>query len=160
MAQQHEIGKHKTSILTEDNTTKVIYHNTAVVTFNSDEIILNTGGYETPTTKTRMNQTSNQFNLGFRVFQKAFDWFVEYEGNIIPFEWRTELTLNRKTGNDKTFEYYRDTMHDYQTRFTNAFFEAIECGQIGEDWSEERAEYEEVSLMYYDLAKSQERGAK
>tara|TARA_R110002020_G_scaffold466118_1_gene688312 strand:+ start:295 stop:600 length:306 start_codon:yes stop_codon:yes gene_type:complete len=96
MANQHQIGQHKTSVFTEDNTTKVIYHNTAVVTFNNDEITLNTDGYKTATTKTRMNQASNQFNLGFRVFQKAFEWFVEYGGKVVPFEWRSKVTLNRK----------------------------------------------------------------
>lgn len=82
MAQQNTIGSHKTSVFTEDGYTKVIYHNTAVVKFNRDEIILNSGGWLTNTTKTRMNQASNQYCLAIRVYQKNHDWFVEHENSI------------------------------------------------------------------------------
>ena len=86
MSQQQQIGSHKTSIFTDEGFTNVIYHNTAVVRFNKDKIILNSGGWLTNTTKTRMNQASNQFNLGFSVFQKNYDWFVTNENNeILPF---------------------------------------------------------------------------
>ena len=93
------IGTHKTSIFTEPNlagldTTKVIFHNTAVVQFNSQTILLNTGGWDTPTTKKRMNQTSDQFNLGFRVFQKNWDWFVEFNGIVKKFDGDT-ITIHR-----------------------------------------------------------------
>ena len=93
------IGTHKTSIFTEPNlagldTTKVIFHNTAVVQYNSQTILLNTLGWETPTTKKRMNQTSEQFNLGFRVFQKNWDWFVEFNGIVKKFDGDT-ITIHR-----------------------------------------------------------------
>jgi hypothetical protein len=101
MSQTTRIGSHKTSVFTDtDGFTKVIYHSTPVVKFNHAKIILNHGGYKTITTKLRMNQTSNQFNLGFRVYQKDFDWFVQLlpfnNGNKpIPFDSR-ELIINRK----------------------------------------------------------------
>ena len=41
MSQQTSIGSHKTSVFTEEDTTKVVYHNTAVVSFNQDQIIIN-----------------------------------------------------------------------------------------------------------------------
>ena len=85
MSQQYRIGSHKTTVKTENGTTKVVYWSTPVVSFNDKEIILNTGNYRTNTTKTRMNQTSSQFGLGFYVFQKNYDWFVEFKGNIEPF---------------------------------------------------------------------------
>lgn len=79
MAQQSQVGSHKTTIYTnEHNETLVIYHNTAVVTFSNQHIILKTGGYLTSTTKTRMNQASRQFNLGYQVYQKDFEWFVKF----------------------------------------------------------------------------------
>jgi hypothetical protein len=83
----YQIGSHKTSVFTDsaDGFTKVIYWNTAVVSFNNSRIKLDSGGYETLTTKTRMNQASRQFNLDFRVFQKDFDWFVEYRGKVFNF---------------------------------------------------------------------------
>jgi hypothetical protein len=80
------IGNHKTTITTAGGKTKVIYHQTAVVTFNDNQIILNTGGWFTATTKTRMNQTSEQFDLGFKVYQRDHAWFVDYRGETIPFQ--------------------------------------------------------------------------
>lgn len=94
MPQQYKIGTHKTSILTEEGFTKVIYHNTPVVSFNQESIILNTGGWFSLTTKTRMNQTSNVFNLGFNVYQKAYSWFVSFKGQTLKFD-GNKLTLKR-----------------------------------------------------------------
>ncbi len=74
--------------------TEIIYHETAVVTFDPEQIILNTGGWWTRSTKTRMNQVSEYYSLGFRVFQKAGEWFVDYRANIQPFT-KDILALNR-----------------------------------------------------------------
>ena len=88
MANMHEIGSHKTNIRSEEGQTIVRYHNTDVVKFNCCVIDLNTGGWDTATTKVRMNQTSNQFNLGFKVFQKDYQWFakVTYGSSCITVE--------------------------------------------------------------------------
>lgn len=92
MATLNKIGNHKTSIYTDDSGfICVIYHNTAVVRFNQDKIILNSGGYQTNTTKTRMNQTSNQFKLDFTVYQKDFTWFVDWYGCTFEFEDNMQL---------------------------------------------------------------------
>ena len=48
-------------------------------------LTLDDGGWATSTTKTRMNQASRQFGLGYRVFQKDYDWFIEVNGEVIPF---------------------------------------------------------------------------
>ena len=80
MAQLLRVGSHKTTIhVDSDGFTNVVYHSTAVVRFNTAVIILDSGGWRTLTTKTRMNQASNQFNLGYYVFQKDFEWFVKYQ---------------------------------------------------------------------------------
>lgn len=97
MAQQHQIGSHRTNIFQGDGYTCVKYHNTNVVKFNDNKIVLNSGGWWTPTTKNRMNQTSNQFGLGFRVFQKDFVWFVDYQGATIKFG-KYNMILSRKDG--------------------------------------------------------------
>ena len=56
----------------------VTFHNTAVVQVVNDRyVILNSGGWLTPTTKRRMNQASDQFNLNFKVFQKDYQWLCE-----------------------------------------------------------------------------------
>lgn len=73
---------------------EVKYHNTIVVAFNDDIIVLDNGGYRTHTTKTRMMQTSNEFNLGFTVYQRAFEWFVDFEGITTPYT-QNKMTLTR-----------------------------------------------------------------
>ena len=93
MSQQQRVGTHKTNIVQLEGLTSVVYHSTAVVQFNNEKIILNSGGWETATTKTRMNQASSQYNLGFEVYQVNYTWYVEYEGETIPFA--DGMILNR-----------------------------------------------------------------
>ena len=88
------IGSHKTTCTHVNGEQVVTYHNTPIVRFDSNQIILNSGGWRTPTTKKRMNQTSEQFGLGFVVFQKRFDWFVQYGNQTLPFE--DGLSLSRR----------------------------------------------------------------
>lgn len=61
---------------------KVTYHDTIVIEFDDNQIILNTGGYKTTTTKRRMNQASKQFSLGIEVFQRKREWYVT-QGNLV-----------------------------------------------------------------------------
>tara|TARA_A100001201_G_scaffold128868_1_gene114058 strand:+ start:877 stop:1224 length:348 start_codon:yes stop_codon:yes gene_type:complete len=77
------IGTHKTSIYRNENNLIVRYWFTDIVTITNDSIILNNGGYYTATTKKRMNQVSLQFGLGFNVFQKDYEWFVQTSENKI-----------------------------------------------------------------------------
>jgi hypothetical protein len=86
MAQQYHIGSHKTTIQTREGVTYVRFWHTDVVAFSDKEIILNSGGWQTPTTKTRMNQTANQFGLGFCVYQRRFAWYVKVGEKVLPFE--------------------------------------------------------------------------
>tara|TARA_S200002703_G_scaffold130211_1_gene117451 strand:+ start:240 stop:512 length:273 start_codon:yes stop_codon:yes gene_type:complete len=88
------IGTHKTEVLTENGVTSVKYHDTKVVTFSEDAIMLDTGGWFTPTTKARMNQTSGAFGLGFRVYQKNYDWYADYNGKTYEFT-KDHLGLKR-----------------------------------------------------------------
>ena len=89
------LGTHKTTIKHEGGATAVRYHWTDVVTFDNNTITLNHGGYDTVTTKRRMNQASDTFNLGFNVYQKNFNWFVNYKGKTIPYPNNT-LELGRE----------------------------------------------------------------
>ena len=85
MAQTQEVGTHKTLITQKDDATMVWYHSTMFVYFDKEDILLDTGGWKTYTTKLRMNQTSNQFGLGYYVFQRDHQWYVDYQGEIRPF---------------------------------------------------------------------------
>lgn len=64
----------------------MVYHSTEVVRATATIVTLDSGGYRTHTTKTRMNQAANQYGLGYQVFQKDFEWFVGYHGAVHPFQ--------------------------------------------------------------------------
>ncbi len=85
MARSNQIGKHRTSV-SFHGLTYVTYHATDVVAFDNEKIILDTGGWFTNTTKLRMNQASNQFSLGYSVFQKNHQWYVTYCGKTVKFD--------------------------------------------------------------------------
>tara|TARA_R100001463_G_scaffold132345_1_gene192939 strand:+ start:394 stop:750 length:357 start_codon:yes stop_codon:yes gene_type:complete len=62
--------------------TGVQYHDTIIVEFTDHEVKLNATdpdgeSWLTPTTKLRMNQISEQYDLGFNVYQKYGSWWVE-----------------------------------------------------------------------------------
>ena len=85
MAQTQTVGTHNTTVSNIEGFTNIVYHSTPVVQFNDDKIRLNSGGWETATTKTRMNQASHEYNLGFEVYQVNFTWYVDYKGETIAF---------------------------------------------------------------------------
>jgi hypothetical protein len=81
MAQQHRIGTHATTISRIDGRTIVTYHDTPVVTVDAGgTITLDSGGWRSSTTKTRINQAASQLHLRFRVSQSDFQWFVSVDG--------------------------------------------------------------------------------
>lgn len=67
MAQQSVVSRNNTTIAKDGEDTVVTLHQTEVVRFNDKRIVLNTGGWLTTTTMTRMTQASRQFNLGYSV---------------------------------------------------------------------------------------------
>ncbi len=86
MSQNQVVKGRATKVRDKDGVLSVVYHQTEVVRREPDgTVILDTGGYPTVTTKLRMNQASNQFDLGYRVYQKDFAWFVDHEGGVIEF---------------------------------------------------------------------------
>jgi hypothetical protein len=72
------------------------YHNTAIVTLSTNgDITLRTDGWRTPTTKNHMNQIANQHKLGFTVYQKAHEWYIDTsQEKDIPFA--EGITFNTK----------------------------------------------------------------
>lgn len=78
-------SRNTTSKTVAGNNTIITYQGTNVVTFNNDTIILDPNGWWTKTTKRRMNQTSDEHNLGYWVYQKRGLWYVDYRGKTIPF---------------------------------------------------------------------------
>jgi len=90
------VGRHATTIRVQNDTTTITYHDTSVVAFDADTITFSTGGWNTATTKRRMNQTSAQFKLGYQVYARRWQWYVDYAGQTYPFTNRS-LTIQRLT---------------------------------------------------------------
>ena len=95
MGQIQTVGRRATRVTRENGITTVRYHATDVVSFDDVTITLRTGGWKTVTTKARMNQTANEYALGFHVFQRDFEWFVKTKAGVIPFS--SVVTLDRET---------------------------------------------------------------
>ncbi len=89
-----KIGKTATQVYGQGMEMNVRYHDTVVVSFNDKQITLNSGGWKTRTTKLRMNQTSNQYGLGFMVVQKHFEWQVLFQGETL--DYTDGMVLERK----------------------------------------------------------------
>lgn len=94
MPRMDRLSSYKTVVFHDDGKMKVIYHSTAIVTWDENSIVLNTGGWRTATTKNKMNQASNQYGIGFSVYQKNGNWFVDYKGQTIPYD-NDDLILRR-----------------------------------------------------------------
>lgn len=64
----------------------VTYVRTRIVTWDRDTVTLRSGGWDTVTTRRKMNQASRQFALGYSVYQKAFETFVTLpDGRTVDF---------------------------------------------------------------------------
>ena len=51
-------------------------------------------GWQTVTTKSRLNALCNEFAYGCYVFQKNFDWFLgDADGNVLPFPTEEFVTV-------------------------------------------------------------------
>lgn len=96
MTKLNKVGNYATTISNDGVHTIVTYHATQVVKFNDKEIILNTGGWRSKTTKSRMNQASNQFNLGYKVWQECGEWYVMWAGGLTQTMLSNSIRLERK----------------------------------------------------------------
>ena len=60
-------------------------HQIATLDHNTNAIKLSSCGYETVTTKSRLNAILEEVKYGCKVFQKNFNWFVSYNGQTRNF---------------------------------------------------------------------------
>ena len=80
------------TVTTFDNTIEncfVYLHGNHIATYNYDkkELSLYDGGWQSNTTKSRLNALCNELATGFSVFQKNWEWFVSSNNqkNVIDF---------------------------------------------------------------------------
>ena len=69
------------------NCSTVVLYNTAIATYdhNTQALKLNSGGYTTVTTKSRLNAILSELIAGASVFQRDFIWFLNYNNSIHDF---------------------------------------------------------------------------
>jgi hypothetical protein len=75
-----------TEVVACSNVSDVYLYGKLIARIGETWIELFDGGYQSATTKSRLNAILEANGLpGERVFQKAGEWFVQYNGNPIPF---------------------------------------------------------------------------
>ena len=69
------------------NCSSVRLHGHLIATFdhNLKAVKITSCGYQTVTTKSRLNALLEEVKYGCRVFQKNFDWFVSYNNQVASF---------------------------------------------------------------------------
>lgn len=87
--------KKATKILTDDSATAVVYYGTYVVVFTDKDVRLNSGGWQTVSTKARMNLASDEFNLGFGVYQRKGKWFVDIGNRSVTLDFEDNMIFPR-----------------------------------------------------------------
>lgn len=85
-AERRKVGNNTYAEILPNGSVGIKLHNTYVVKIHEDgTYTLNSGGWNTSTTKDRINQYSPK-----KVFQRQFQWFIEVVGstgckNLFPF---------------------------------------------------------------------------
>jgi len=78
---RRKIGNNTYAEILHDNSVGIMLHSTYVVKIHPDNTYtLQTGGWQTVTTKDRINQYSP-----VRVYQRKYEWFVRINGKEYPF---------------------------------------------------------------------------
>jgi len=72
----------------------VYLHGNHIATVKSNSIIIKDGGWQSNTTKSRLNALLDEFAYGTRVFQKQFEWFVGYKNVTEDFVSGMELAID------------------------------------------------------------------
>ena len=69
------------------NCSSVRLHGHLIASFdhNLKAVKISSCGYETVTTKSRLNALLEEVKFGCKVFQKNFDWFVSYNNQVASF---------------------------------------------------------------------------
>ena len=74
----------------------VYLHGNHIATYNyaNKELSLFDGGWQSNTTKSRLNALCNELATGFSVFQKNWNWYVsDFQGKVVKY-WYDGITVN------------------------------------------------------------------
>lgn len=82
------------TIRDENGWKHVSYFGNDIVSFNEKSVVLRTCGWPTKLTMSRMNDASTQFNLGYCISAKKFEWIIKTAHSAQKFA-TTQFILNR-----------------------------------------------------------------
>ena len=75
-----------TQVITEGDVSRVFLHGNQIATIGENFIQLFDGGWQSNTTKSRLNAILKVHGCDNEyVFQKNFEWFLNFQGTPIPF---------------------------------------------------------------------------
>ena len=69
------------------NCSSILLHGNQIATLDhhTNALKLSSCGYQTVTTKSRLNALLSEFKYGCRVFQKQFDWYLQNVNQTVDF---------------------------------------------------------------------------
>ena len=74
-----------TEVVACSNVVDVFLHGNLIARIGETWIELFDGGHQSKTTKSRLNAILSEHGCGESIFQKNFQWFVNFQGSPIPF---------------------------------------------------------------------------
>ena len=77
-----------------DGATVCTLHSTQIVKAHDNYVVLDSGGWQTVTTKRRMNECFREWDLPLSVFQKDFDWFVDTPHGRLEFRDGMQIAIS------------------------------------------------------------------
>ena len=90
---REDFKKDNTEVITISDCSFVYLHGNHIATVGKTLDICD-AGWQTVTTKSRLNALLNEFAEGCYVFQKNFDWFLgDADGNVLPFPTEEFVTV-------------------------------------------------------------------
>ena len=78
-------SKDNTSVIFEDGISSVYLHGNLIAEVDDNSIKLYDGGYQTQTTKSRLNALLTELKTGCSVFQKNWNWYLCNDRKFVDF---------------------------------------------------------------------------
>ena len=86
ITQELDWKKDNTEVITCSHVTDVFLHGNLIARIGETWMELFDGGWQSNTTKSRLNALLQTHGCdGEYIFQKNFEWFINYQGSTIPF---------------------------------------------------------------------------